>query len=204
MKVLIGTPIHESKDYCMQRWIANVAQLLKHSPADLMLVDNSPGLEYMEKVKGYCTKHGITNYKLEHLELPPEQKVDERVARSREIIRKEILAHDYDTWFCWESDQIIPADALTKLAGLMQAGKLMLVVHNNLIRQIPGAIGLDLGIALVSRKALTKYSFILKFGTDPDMPDNWDEGDQWYKKRLLRDGGNYIDVLGVLDPILHL
>lgn len=204
MKALIGTPIHISKDYCMQRWIANVAQLRKHSPADLMLVDNSPGLEYMKTVKGYCAQHGITNYKLEHLELPEEQKVDERVARSREIIRQEILAQDYDAWFCWESDQIIPADALTKLAGLMQAGKLMLVVHNNLIRQIPGAIGLDLGIALVSRQALTKYSFILKFGSDPDMPDNWDEGDQWYKKRLLRDGGNYIDVLGVLDPILHL
>ena len=54
------------------------------------------------------------------------------------------------------------------------------------------------------RDAMKKYSFILNFGSDPDMPDNWDEGDQWYKKRLLRDGGNYIDVLGVINPILHL
>ena len=204
MKILIGTPIHISKDYCMERWIANVAKLQKHSPADFLLIDNSPGLDYVKKVKGYCAKHGITQYQLKHLELPSEQKVDERVARSREIIRKEILAKDYDAWFCWESDQIIPADALDRLAGLMSSGNLMLVVHNNWNRFIPGAEGYDLGVALVRRDAMKKYSFILNFGSDPDMPDNWDEGDQWYKKRLLRDGGNYIDVLGVINPILHL
>ena len=27
MKILIGTPIHESKDYAMERWLENVAVL---------------------------------------------------------------------------------------------------------------------------------------------------------------------------------
>jgi hypothetical protein len=43
MKVLIGTPIHQVKDYSMERWLANVRELRAHTPADLVLVDNSPG-----------------------------------------------------------------------------------------------------------------------------------------------------------------
>src|SRR3989344_2847675 len=202
MRVLIGTPIHVSKDYSMERWLKNVAAM--EYPADLLLVDNSPGLDYVEKVKGYCKKYKIMNYTLKHLELPSEQKGDERIARSREIIRKEILSHDYDCWFDWESDQIIPADAPDKLVKIMEAGNCMMIVHNNGIRQIPGATGFDLGIALVKRECLKKYSFILEFGTDPDMPDNWDAGDQWYKKRLLRDGGSYIDAIGVFGFMFHL
>src|SRR3989344_9317605 len=110
MKILIGTPIHISKDYCMEKWLENVSKL--EYPADFMMVDNSPvldpvrsktsakggssadqafqavrtsnGIDYVEKVKKYCAKYGITNYKIEHLELPPEQEVHERVAGSRE------------------------------------------------------------------------------------------------------------------------
>ena len=49
MKILIGTPIHECKDYCMERWLKNVSKM--EYPADLLLVDNSPGLTYVEQVK---------------------------------------------------------------------------------------------------------------------------------------------------------
>jgi len=55
MKILIGAPIHECKDYCMERWLKNVSKM--EYPADLLLVDNSPGLTYVEQVKDYCKKY---------------------------------------------------------------------------------------------------------------------------------------------------
>jgi hypothetical protein len=204
MKILIGTPIHICKDYSMERWLQNVAKLQLQTPADLFLVDNSPGLNYMEKVKGYCAKYGITNYKLEHLELPPEQKVDERVARSREIIRKEIISKDYDAWFTWECDQIIPTNSLDELIKMMNAGNFMMVNHNNWIRQLPDRVNTDFGISLIKRECLEKYSFLLEFGTDPDMPHNWKFGEAWLKVQILRDGGSIVEVQGVLNPVYHL
>jgi hypothetical protein len=204
LKILIGTPIHICKDYAMERWLENVAKLRQQTPADLLLVDNSPGLDYVEKVKGYCEKYGVKNYKIEHLELPQEQEKFERVARSREVIRREFLSKDYDAWFAWDCDQIIPIDALGKLAQLMEEGDYMMVNPNKWNREIPGDPNIDFGCALIRRDSLEKYGFILEFGTDPDMPNSWEPGEAWFRKRVLRGGGKYINVYGVINPIYHL
>jgi len=135
MKILIGTPIHICKDYAMERWLQNVAELQQQTPADFFMVDNSPGTEYVEKIKGYCAKYGITDYKIEHLELPPEQGKFERVARAREAIRKEIISHDYDAWFSWDCDQIIPSDALDKMVNMMKADGYMIINPNKWTRE---------------------------------------------------------------------
>ena len=202
MKILIGTPIHEVKDYCMERWLENVSKL--RYPADLLMIDNSPGLDYVQKVKGYCAKYGIKKYKIKHLEIPLEQKFFERVARSREIIRQEVLSKDYDAWFSWECDQIIPTNALDELVRIMNSGNFMMVNHNNWTRENPDLPNHDFGISLTKRECLEKYSFILNFGTDPDMPDTWEPGENWFKKRVLRGGDGFLEVDGVIKPIYHL
>jgi len=204
MRVLIGTPIHQCKDYCMEQWLQNVAKLQRQTPADLLLVDNSSGTEYTEKVRDYCAKTGVKSYKIAHLELPEEQSFMERLARSREIIRKEILSHDYEAWFSWESDQIIPANSLDELVKMMNAGNFMMVNHNTWTRQLSDRVNTDFGISLIKRECLEKYSFILEFGTDPDMPHNWKFGEAWLKVQVLRDGGSFIEVQGVLNPVYHL
>ncbi|MBI4033190.1 MAG: hypothetical protein HY377_01620 [Candidatus Blackburnbacteria bacterium] len=204
MRILIGTPIHESKDYSMEKWLKNVSKLRLEYPVGLFMVDNSPNPTYVEKVKGYCTKYGVTNYKIVHIELPPNQEKFERIARCREIIRTELLSGDYDAWFAWECDQIIPSDALDKLVDLMKAGNFMVVDHNCWMRGFAGAYCTDFGIALIARKALEKYSFLLEFGSDPEMPNTWEPSETWFKRRVLRDGGNCIEVDGVIDPIVHL
>lgn len=203
-KVLIGTPIHISKDYSMERWVQNVSKLLKKSPADLFIVDNSPGLDYIKKVKDYLTKSGIKNYKIKHIELSPEQEKYERLARSREIIRQELLSKDYDAWFSWENDQIIPTNALDKLVRLMKSANFMMVNHNCWMRGFLADYCSDFGVSLIARKTLEKYSFILKFGADPEMPNTWEPGEYWFKRQVLRDGGNNIEVDGVINPIYHL
>ncbi|MBI2634998.1 MAG: hypothetical protein HYW79_00385 [Parcubacteria group bacterium] len=202
MKILIGTPIHECKDYCMERWLENVAKLQQQTPANLFLVDNSPGLDYVEKIKNYCAKYGITNYKIEHLEINQAQGADERIGRSREIIRQEILSHDYDAWFSWECDQIIPANALDKLIDIMKIGDYAMVSHGSWSRKNPGSPENDLGCALIKGVCLEKYSFLLQEYWD--LTRSWHAGARWFKHRLLKGGDNYIEVYGVVAPIYHL
>ena len=203
MKILIGTPIHEVKDYSMERWLENVAKLQKESPADLLMVDNSPGFDYVEKVKGYCEKYGVKNYKIEHLELPPEQGDGERVAHSRGVIIQEILSRDHDAWFTWECDQLIPTNALGKLVELMKIGNFMIINPNSWDREVPGESNTEFGLSLIKRECLEKYGFLLEFGTEPDSQSRSDN-DTWFKKQILRYGGNFIAVSGVINPVYHL
>src|SRR3989344_4571515 len=105
MRILLGTPINEVKDYAVERWLENVSQLLLKYPADFLMVDNSPGTGYAEKVRKYCEKYKIRNYEIEHLEIGKWQPSAEKIGRSREIIRKKFLSGNYDAWFSWECDQ---------------------------------------------------------------------------------------------------
>ena len=177
MKILIGTPIHQIKDYCMEKWLENVSKL--EYSADLMMVDNSPDLTYLDKVRGYCDKFNIKNYVLEHIEVSQENGVDERVNRAREVIRKYFLSKDYDAWFTWECDQLIPLDALDKLIELMNAGNFMMVNHNSWARERPFDTNTDFGCSLIKRECLEKYSFLLEYGkvNDSNAPDCWHGGE---------------------------
>jgi len=205
MKILIGTPIHIVKDYSMERWLKNVAELTLVTPADLLMIDNSPGLDYVEKVKGYCEKYKIKNYKILHLELPPEQGVYERVARVREVIRHIILSQYYDVWFSWECDQLIPNNGLSELLKMMESGNFTIASHSTWTRENQEEILDELfGTTLISRDCLVKHGFLLEFGTDPDMPDTWEPGEKWFKTRVLRDGGSSIEGDGLLNPVYHL
>lgn len=211
MKILIGTPIHELKDYSMERWLENVSKFLEVHPGDFLMVDNSPNLSYMEKVKGYCKRYGIKNYQMKHLEIAQgeevnksvDEQIHERVARCHEIIRQFILSRDYDAWFSWECDQIIPLDSLDKLIGIMKMGNYMMVNHNIWDKNVPGGLCFDWGVTLVNRDYLKKYGFLLEFGTDPE-PDSWYNAQAWYRKRLKRDKSPFIDVCNVIEPVLHL
>ena len=199
MKILIGTPIHICKDYCMERWLQNVSK--NTYPADLLLMDNSPGLDYVEKVKEYCAKYGIKNYKIEHIDVWQPNGADERKGRAREAIRQEFLSRDYDAWFSWESDQIIPADTLKKLAIIMEKGDFTMVNPNSWKRECPADPDAGFGCALVRRDCLEKYGFLLEY---PDMPNCWHNSELWFKKQVLKGGGNYIEIFGEIGPILHL
>lgn len=204
MKVLIGTPIHVSKDYSMERWLQNVANLTLEYPADLLMVDNSPGTGYMERIKNYCKKYEIVNYKIKHLELLRKQEKFERIAHSREVIRQETLAGGYEAWFCWECDQIIPNNALGKLVDIMRQGNYMLVNPNKWQREMPDTSNYDFGCALIKRESLEKFGFILDFGTDPEMPNTYELSEYWFKSRIIRDGGRFVEVDGIIDPVYHL
>lgn len=201
LKVLIGTPIHQIKDYCMERWLENVSKLQKVTPAHLLLVDNSPGFEYLEKVKGYCKKYGIKDFEIVHIDVHQENGIDERIGRSREVIRQYLLANDFDAWFSWESDQIIPPNTLTVLKRIMLAGNYLMINPNAWSRENPNEPEADFGSCLIDKKALEKYGFLLDY---PDMRNCWHGGELWFKKQVIKGGGSYIEIYGIIKPILHL
>ena len=146
----------------------------------------------------------MVNYKIKHLELSREQEKFERIARSREVIRQEILSGGYEAWFCWECDQIIPNNALGGLVDIMREGNYMLVNPNKWQREIPDKPNYDFGCALIKKESLEKYGFILDFGTDTEMPNTYELSEDWFKRRILRDGGRFAEVDGIIDPIYHL
>jgi len=156
MKVLIATPIHQVKNYCMKRWLKNVSELLKVSPADFLLVDNSPGTDYIKKVKTILKKYDITNYKIEHINCNQGMSLlekCERIETSQKFIRQYILDQGYDAWFSWECDQIIPANSLNELVKVMLSGNFMVVAHNSWTRGSKILYNTDMGVTLINRQA---------------------------------------------------
>ena len=201
MKILIGTLIHISKDYAMERWLENVSKLQQKYPADFLMVDNSPGTGYVEKLKSYCKKYGIKKYKIKHIEVSQGMigdEVQERIAKAQEIIRQEVLSKDYDAWWSWESDIILPTNSLGKLIGMIRGG-IMVVVHNSWMRRHPGHPDFDMGCTLISREALKKCAFLPEPGSS-----YWQGEDDLYKLRVLEGGGSFAEVVGLIEPIYHL
>lgn len=196
MKILIGTPIHQIKDYSMERWLESVSKLLKSYPADLLLVDNSPTPYYIEQVKKYCKKYEIRKYKLIHIDCDQgmtKDIQDRRIEKSQEFIRQEVLSGDYDAWFSWECDQLIPTNALGKLVKLIKIGNIMVIAHNSWARNYSTHSNFDMGCTLITRQCLKKYGFLQKEGKH-----------DFYKIRVLEGGGNFVEVRGLISPIYHL
>jgi len=202
MKVLIGTPIHISKDYAMERWLESVSKF--EYPFDLLMVDNSPDSEYLHTVHAYCKKYKLTNYDLVHIDVGQNSILDERLAQSRELIRKQVLDQGYDAWLSLECDVVAPLNALSKLVDLI--GDYWMVSHAYPRRDNPRDINVEFGITLIKRHALEKYGFINQYGyIDPLQSNSWYGNEVWFIRRIDRDNeGKHINVYGVIKPIYHL
>jgi hypothetical protein len=202
MKVLIGTPVHESKDYGMDRWIKSVSKL--DHPFDLLMVDNSINSNYVNTLHKYCKKHRVTNYKLIHIDVSQNTILDERLARSREIIRQEVLNKNYDAWFSLECDIITPPNALTKLTNLIN--NYWMISHGYPSRDNPNASNAELGITLIKQAVLKKYGFTNQYGyVDPLLPNCWYSSDVWFIRQIQRNkDGKNINIHGIIKPIYHL
>lgn len=190
----------------MKNWMQNVSKLQRKSPADLLLVDNSPGTDYVEKVTGYCKKYRIKNCKIEHFEIDQGLGPDIRIERSQEIIRQFVLSYNYGAWFSWECDQIIPPDALNKLVNLMEAGNFMMVIHDSKARWDPSIPNTNMGITLIKRECLKRGWFLpkRKGKISLSLADSYNVNETMFKKRVLSVGGNYVEVYGIIKPIYHL
>jgi len=202
IKILLGTPIHECKDYAMERWLKSVSKL--DYPFNLLLVDNSDNPKYVDRVRKYCQKYGVVNYHIKHINIARDSPLDERLALSREIIRQEVLQKNYDYWCSLECDVIVPPDALTKLINLID--NYWMVSHSYPSRKNSDKTNAELGLSLISRKCLKKLGFLNEYGyIDPLVPNCWHGNDVWFIKRIGRENqGKYIHIYGIIKPIYHL
>lgn len=201
-KVLLGTPIHQCKDYSMERWLKSLSKF--EFPFDLLMVDNSPNPEYLKKVHNYCQETGISSYELLHIDISQDMVLDERLARSREIIRQKVLTGGYDVWFSLECDIIVPSDALSKLICLVDDYPVVSHVYPG--RGNPDQINQQLGVTLVNRQVLEKYSFAKGYGyINPKRPDSWYGSDVWFMRQVdIGKIGKHINIGGIIKPIYHL
>ena len=119
MKILIGTPIHEIKDYAIRRWLKSVSEIQVDEKCQwhLFMVDNSQNSNYWKKVDKYCRQLNFVNYDLIHLDnmTDDDEHEKERLGTSREKIRQKLLHENWDYWFSWECDILCPPNILTTL-----------------------------------------------------------------------------------------
>lgn len=202
--ILIGTPVHEAKDYCFEEWLTSVNNLMKYKNLGkkffLLLVDNSPNLNYQEKVRQLCKKLGIDNYKLIHLDLAvydngnfkhDRANVEERVAYCREEMKKELWKGDYSHLFFWESDIILPPDAFERLIGF--DSEFDVIMHDYPDRLDPTREVWGFGCTIIKSKWFPKdFSFLYEC-------ENYHGGEHRLLNRIRSAGGAWVEFHNFLD-----
>ncbi|MBM3199756.1 hypothetical protein FJZ53_02375 [Candidatus Woesearchaeota archaeon] len=104
-KVLVGCPTSELKGYALERYVKGVKSL-KYGKFDVLIVDNSRGEEYCQK---------INRLGLPAVRGPYSKSARQRIVDSRNILRQKVLDEGYDYFFSLEQDVIPPTDALQNL-----------------------------------------------------------------------------------------
>jgi len=190
--ILIGTPIHECKEYGIARWLKSVSEL--HGDWFLYMVDNSDTPHFCDRVRNSCKELGIINYELLHLENMRGLESEARLAPSREKIREKLLYGDYEHWFSWECDIILPPETLEIMMEWFP--RFDIVNHNypdreNSVLEVGG-----IGCSIYKREIVERFSFLEGGGyaqCDKRMPNNYFSGDSYLVFRALWAGYKMID-----------
>ncbi len=109
-RVLVGCPTSSHKEYCLQEY-ASALKELSYENFDILIVDNSEGEGYAEKIK----KLGLPVIKATYSE-----HARDRVIASRNILREKALEGGYDFLLSLEQD-VIPLPNIVE--GLLRHNK---------------------------------------------------------------------------------
>lgn len=104
-KILIATPTHESKYYCLYEWVRNVSSL-DYDNYQVLLVDNSPDDEYKKRVESY----GINCLKGPRLD-----DSSETLCASRKIVWDYALKHKFDYLLMVDQDIFLKPNTINAL-----------------------------------------------------------------------------------------
>lgn len=189
MRILIGTPVFESKNYDLEEWMQSLTK--SSYPADILIADCSVNPNFVKKIEHLCQKFRLNNYKIKHINVGKWQPADEKFGRLREIIRKEAIAGNFDAWLSWQCNHTLPSDAVYKMTVVMKAGGYQVVSHVAGLKDVSPPEH-SFGVDLISISALKRYGFLIDY---PDMQGNsWTANGLWLKKRAIRDGGKCIEL----------
>jgi hypothetical protein len=104
-KILIGCPAYEGHFYCLGEWVKNVKSF-DFPNFDIILVDNSKGSKYFNRIK----RLGMKCLKSEYHPRP-----NIRLAKAREKLHNYAIKNRYDYLFSVEQDIFPKRDVLKKL-----------------------------------------------------------------------------------------
>jgi hypothetical protein len=95
-KVLLGIVTQRSKNYCLDELYQCIEQI-NYDNFDVVFIDNSKE---------------VFDYKYKTIHVPPDQAINEVLAKCQNILRYEVITNDYDYLFLLESDNIVEPDFL--------------------------------------------------------------------------------------------
>lgn len=105
-KVLVGTPTYEGKDYCLERWVANIRNL-DYANYRFCVVDNTAHKRYYNKLR--------RKYPSNVVHVQRGQNSREALANSSNYLRQKVLDEGYDYLLMVEVDLFPQADVIQRL-----------------------------------------------------------------------------------------
>jgi len=105
-KILLGTPTHEGKEYCLDYWVKVVKKIKKEFNCDIILIDNSKTDRYSREIK----KRGIKVIKSPKYNLPLKS-----LGEARKKLYEYAIKNNYDFLFSLEQDIFPPIDIIKHL-----------------------------------------------------------------------------------------
>src|SRR3989344_8870143 len=145
-KILVGCPTSFHKEYCLNEYAKSVKEL-SYNNYDILLVDNSPNNDYLEKIK---------KLNLQVIKAPYLEGALDRITISRNMIREFMLNNNYDYFLSLEQDVISPKDIIENL--LQHKKKVITAIYfnyvtkNNETRPLP----------VIWTRIDNKYRYIIK------------------------------------------
>ncbi len=106
-KVLVGTPVCDLHEHCLEEYVEGLKSLT-YSNMDILLVDNSKDDGFFRKVEGM----GIP---ITRIGWHPN--VRERLVRSRNVLRDKMLSEGHDYFLNLEQDIVPPKDIVERLVS---------------------------------------------------------------------------------------
>ncbi len=104
MKILVGSPVNEMYNYCIEEYIQAIKSLT-YPNFDILLVDNSKGDSFFKKLQSM----NIPVIKDKHYEEPRDRQVS-----GRNILREKAIKENYDYFLNLDQDVLPPKDIIER------------------------------------------------------------------------------------------
>jgi len=113
-RILLAAPTYHGKSYCLESWVRNVRAIQKHTPCDVLLVDNSDGDAYARLIR----KQGVRV-----LRSPAYPEPLKSLGEARRVLNEHVIRNGYDYLFSLEQDLFPPVDIIERLLRLRKSIK---------------------------------------------------------------------------------
>jgi GT2 family glycosyltransferase len=105
LKVLVGSPVSDLYAYCFDEFLES-RKSLTYKNHDLFFIDNSKTVEFSKKIK----HNSLPVSRIDFIE-----NARERMVESRNLLRKKVLAENYDYFLNLDQDIIPPTDIIERM-----------------------------------------------------------------------------------------